>query len=71
MHTEDHFLPGMRWKGKLFTDTALPFGAKVSPEDLHCYSRQAAVDTVQQRGGAAPALLRLFSDCGSPSVQPV
>ena len=28
VHPEDHSLLGMRWKGKLFIDTALPFGLR-------------------------------------------
>ena len=32
VHTDDRFLLGMKWKGNLYVDTALPFGLRYAPK---------------------------------------
>ena len=48
VHPEDRSLLGMRWKGKLFIDTVLPFGLRSAPKIFTATgNRWAAVDSVQ------------------------
>ena len=53
MHPDDRLLLGMRWKGKLYVDTALPFGLHSAPKLFNAVA-DALAWVMGQVGGATP-----------------
>ena len=44
VHLQDRLLLGMKWDGKLYIDSALPFWLTLGPKNTHGTSRHATVD---------------------------